>query len=366
VDNQDLRPFHDQFWALYHEISNDRDAKNYFWELKSWSDRVVSNPSAAQSEAMADEGKSLIGRGLHIVRERYGEKLQCLAQQAKWTLQKLSDDKYAQEMRDNLYEVREAIAGSVVQTLSQLRHIAMPLFREFIAELPLPKISGSNESMNYTFDNMILKGKELGMDDLSLYMKVSTKDLVELIISVRNVTINLADIHFSYERTSMPKFADQGVCSADIHIPKFRLRWVVREQEGKNKPPKFELADCTSTFDTVNVHIEQAKHKFIDQMVLGFFAGSIKTRAKASLEESLKKQADILSTKFDKFFIEQLTIPHPKPSSSSSGGGVFGSQYGSSWEGTAQQETQPSRPKYQAEQSSPERMQTNPEISQVY
>jgi len=262
---------------------------------------------------------SLIGRGVHIVRDRYGDSIQKLFKEAKGTLQELGDNKYSKEMKQEMWDFREAFSGSVLQTIGQLRYIALPVFREFIAKVPLPKISWADESSNYTIDNLTLRGKELGIEDISMYLKVSTTDLVELIVSVKDLNISLADIHFTYERTAMPKFSDEGICHAEIKIPKLVLRWTVKEQ-GKGRPPKFQFERMSTNFDTVNVHIDQAKHKFIDQVVLAFMSGKIKARAEASLEETLKKQADMLSAKFDKFFIEQLVIPSPSgPSPSAKG-----------------------------------------------
>jgi hypothetical protein len=262
-------------------------------------------------------------------------------------------------MKQEMWDFREAFSGSVLQTIGQLRYIALPVFREFIAKVPLPKISWEDESSNYTIDNLTLKGKELGIEDISMYLKVSTTNLVELIVSVRDLHINLSNIHFNYERTAMPKFSDEGICSAEIKIPKLVLRWTVKEQ-GKGRPPKFQFERMSNHFDTVNVHIEQAKHKLIDQVVLTFMSGKIKARAEASLEETLKKQADLLSAKFDKFFIEQLVIPSPSGPSPSAKG-VFA-------RGTQKEEHQESKePSTGDQQNKPTitQGQTSPRYSQI-
>jgi len=281
-------------------------------------DKVVKDPNAAQSQATVDEGLKLIERGTTLVTDKYGDKIRELIRQVKSDLQKLGQDKYSQEMKEGLKDARMAISGSVVGTLGQLRHIAMPLFKEFVAELPIPPITETTESSTYTIDHMTLKGKELGVDDLSIYLKLSTKDLVELVVTIRNLNVTVSDIHFTYERTSMPKFSDQGICSADISIPKMKLRWLVREHTSEGKPPRFEFDKLETRFDTVNVQIEEAKHKLIDKIILTFMSNTIKTKAQASLEENLKKQANTISDKFDKAFIQQLSIPPPKSSQDSS------------------------------------------------
>jgi len=278
-------------------------------------DTVVKNPNAAHSQQTVDEGLKLIEKGKTIVTEKYGDKIRDVLRQIKSELQQLGQDKYAREMKEGLKDVRSAISGSVIGTLGQLRHIALPLFKEFVAELPLPPITETTDSSTYTIDHMTLKGKELGVDDISLYLQLSTKDLVELIITVRSLNVTISDIHFTYERTSMPKFSDEGICSADISIPRLRLRWVVREHSAEGQPPKFEFDSVQTNFDTVNIRIEEAKHKLLDKLILGFMSTTIKTRAQASLEETLKKQANTLSESFDKVFIQQLTIPAPKDSS---------------------------------------------------
>jgi hypothetical protein len=370
VDNRDLRPLHDSFWNLYREISSNEDARNYFSELKDWADRVVGNTASANSEVVVDQGMSLIGRGVHIVRDRYGEKIEKLFKEAKWILEKLGENKYAQEMKQDIWEFREAFSGSLLQVVGQMRYIALPVLREFIAQLPLPKISHSDETTNYTIDNMYLKGKELRIEDVSLYLKVSTTDLLELIVSVRDLKLSLSDIHFTYERTAIPKFSDQGICSADIRIPKMVLRWTVKEQD-KGRPPRFQFEKMSTYFETVNINIEQAKHKLIDQVILTFMAGNIKASAQASLEESLKKQADLLSAKFDKFFIEQLVIPSPSgPAPSAKGVFTHGKkeehkesqEQPGTWEQQNQHQTQSKTQK----EASPVRYSQTAEVSPIH
>jgi hypothetical protein len=318
AQNVDIKGTQDKFWALYKDINSDQEAKNYFYELRTWMDHVVQNPTAAHSQETVDKGLKLIEQGKTIVTDKYGDKIRDVLREIKADVQALGQDRYAQEMKENLKDVRSAISGSVVGTLGQLRHIALPLFKEFVAELPLPPISETTDSSTYTIDHMTLKGKDLGLDDLSINLKLSTKDLVELVVTVKSLNLTISDIHFTYERTSLPKFSDQGICSADISIPRMRLRWHVTEHSAEGRPPRFEFDRVETNFDTVNIRIEEAKHKLLDKIILGFMSNTIKTRAQNSLEENLKKQANTISESFDKVFIQQLTIPPPKSSSDQS------------------------------------------------
>jgi hypothetical protein len=288
-----------------------------------------------------------------------------LLDKAKGFFTAMVHDKYADQiLHRDIPEFRQAISGSIVHSLGQLRYIAMPLLQGFAAEIPLPKIEGSTDSSHYTLDNIVLRGNQVSLDDMSLGLKVGLKDMFRMVLTVKNFKLSLSDFHFTYDKTSAPKWHDEGVVSAEVRMPRFKLAWAVKEErvhttattapkstaealamtatgpaaaalavpvaepastpeptvtsEHTSTPaPRLELEQVVARIRRLDIKLAEARHKTLDRMVLGLFAGAIRSRAQAALDDTLRRHADSLTEKFN-FFFEKAVIPPPRSSSSSS------------------------------------------------
>jgi hypothetical protein len=313
VPGKDLQAINGQFWSLYSRMNSDPQVQNFFYEMRQWGDNIVSNPAMARDSSQVDKCVDLLDQGDSLIREKYYDDLRSLCYELKEVFACMAQDKFSLQMKGSMMEFREAISGSIVQTLGQLRHVAIPLFKSAVVELPIPRIEGTTDTSKYTLDHMVIKGKELGLEDVSLQLKVGLKDMFRLVLKVKNLQFSVSEINFTYERTSMPKWHDQGVCSATLYMPKFKLRWYVREDKGQ--APHFEMDEIFCRIRRFDVSIEEANHKLLDKMIVGLFSGIARTRAENALNESLRKNGDQLTQKFNEFFIEKAVIPPPSSSS---------------------------------------------------
>jgi hypothetical protein len=313
VPGKDLQALNGRFWSLYSRLNSDPQVQNFFYEMRQWGDNIVNNPSAARDASQVDKCVDLLDQGDSLVREKYYDDMRSLFYELRDVFTCMAQDKYSLQMKEGMMQFREAISGSIVQTLGQLRHVALPLFKSLVVELPVPRIEGSTDTSNYTLDHMVIKGQELGLEDMSLQLKVGLKDMFRLVLKVKNLRLAVSEIAFTFERTSMPKWSDQGVCSSTLHMPKFKLQWSVREDPGQT--PHFELDEIHCRIRRFDLNIEEAKHKLLDKMIVGLFQGVARSKAENALNETLRKNGDLLTQKFNQFFIEKAVIPPPSSSS---------------------------------------------------
>jgi len=147
---------------------------------------------------------------------------------------------------------------------------------------------------------MILQGKEINLDDISVNFKFGLNDLITLIFKIRNVSGSIRNINFEYKSSGMFSWEDQGVISCDINSPYSKIKWIVRETP--NQPLRFELASTHAEISKFKINIEQAKHKILDKMATSMFSGAIRRRVQTEAENSLEKQGNQITNRVNEQF----------------------------------------------------------------
>jgi len=128
---------------------------------------------------------------------------------------------------------------------------------------------------------------------------------------VRNFGVVVDSMHFSFERTAAPKWADQGTCSADLKASDIYLEWAIHAT-GPN-PPRFKLDRVVVDISKFDVEVKEAGHKFIDQMIIGLFSEDLRLNAQKAVEDSLRHHSAFLTKSFDDFFVDQMFYLSPPP-----------------------------------------------------
>jgi len=246
---------------------------------------------------------------------KYGELLHEINTELKDLLKRLQQDKYAQVLTAEMTELRDVFSDSIFETLAQVRHLALPVIKELLRELHLPKIENQTDTSHYIIDNMILQGKEINLDDVSVNIKFGLKDLMKLEFEIKNIQGKIQGVNFTYDNFGALKWHDEGTFNCFLSVPKWKLKWIVKES--KNQPPQFFLGKIDGNINQFSLDIEQAKHKFVDQMIVAWFSGNIKKRTELEIEKAMREHAQIITEKFNQMFVmeqkeESLEKPQEK------------------------------------------------------
>jgi hypothetical protein len=307
----DLKRLQQRFWELYDQLYQNSEIQRLFYDLRDWSDQLVETPELAKKEEITSQGIDLVGNCVNLVRNQFGDQIKSVITDAKDVLLKFGDDVWSKRMKESWQNIRHAVSGSLIQTLSQLRHLVLPLFQTIDTRLPLPSIHQTTETFNYSLDKIVLRSKHIQLDDVTLHITMGLKELLRLSIHVKNFGVTVDSMHFSYERTAPPKWCDQGICSADLKASDIFLEWAVLATG--SQPPKFKLDRVVVDISKFDLDVKDAGHKFIDQMIIGLFSEDLCLNAQKAVEEALRHHASFLTKGFDDFFIDQMLYLSPPP-----------------------------------------------------
>jgi hypothetical protein len=182
--------------------------------------------------------------------------------------------------------------------VSQLRTFIVPLLISQLDSIPLPPVQGSNEEMDYYFDNMILDGKQIIPDQVDIHtqsdvsMKIhnlsASHSKSSAFITINNIKPQVSNVHFRFARKTFPKLSDEGVANVlvqgndgiTIHIGLDLMK------QGAENMFQFRLGEVRVDIDQLNIQIVSAKHDFL----LKLFSSVYQTRVKHLLEQKISEK----------------------------------------------------------------------------
>jgi len=300
VEKYDLRKLENNFWSLYNDMNTDPDARTFFHDLREWSNSIVDNPDSSESPEVTEQGKKLIDRAFFI-RRKYGRRVSDLVDQFKEVLDSFQADRYLSAYKEELQNMRDVTtSGSFIDTVSQFRHLALPIIKEMMQEIKLPQIEIKEKFGRITIDNLLLKIQEVSIDDIYVHFKFGMKDLMMAEVKIKNIQVKLQDVHFTYERTTTPQISDSGKLNCSIASRDWKMRMVLREDRGK--APYFEMSEAKAGIRKVKIDIVESQHKVLGSLMLPFINATLRKKASDAIEGTLKEHGEFITHKMNELF----------------------------------------------------------------
>jgi hypothetical protein len=329
VQKYDLRKLEDNFWSLYNEINNDQDASSFFYDLRQWSNSIVENPDSSENEQVIEEGKTLINRAFNI-RKKFGRKISNQIEEFKEVLDSLQADRYLSAYKEELQHFKDASSsGTFIDTVSQFRHLALPIIKEMMQDIKLQPIDIKESFGHITIDNLVLKIQEVSIDDIFVQLKFGMKDLMMAEVKIKNIQAKFQDVKFTYERTATPQISDSGVLNCFVASRDWKMKMVVREERGRT--PFFEMSEAKAGIRRFKIDIVESQHKVLNSLMLPFINAKLRKRAQDAIEGVLKEHGEFITHKMNELFSTSpfssqnfsplsfinLSVDNPQPKESS-------------------------------------------------
>jgi len=302
---RDFKEIQNKSLEFYGQLNQNEKIRQYFHDLKKWSDKLMDHPESVDEKEVIDTCKDLLDRGKNdLINEEQKKEMRKIFEEFKEILNSLQNNKYSKSFKEGFQEVQKAFSGSILQALSQTRILAVPILKGLLNEIPLPRIVGRNSDTSYTIDNLYLRGREITLDDINFKFKFGIKEVMQLVIKIRNIEAVIRSAHFTYFSIGIfNDYEDEGTFTCNLGAKKWKLKWII--QQDKNRPPMLRLADVDGGVDKLDIEIEEAKHKIIDRVALALFSGDLKRRTSDAAENSLRNYAQLITQKFNEFFLQK-------------------------------------------------------------
>jgi hypothetical protein len=142
-----------------------------------------------------------------------------------------------------------------LELINQMKALIVPLLKEHLRWVPLPRIEGSNETYDYWFDNVVFSAPDLVPDRIHIRMftegdfalnNLETENFVTLLkLSEEGIKTTLKDVHFWFRRKSFPKVEDSGMATAEFTGDGIKIDIVIAVRPGSERP--FNVSHSSSS-----------------------------------------------------------------------------------------------------------------------
>jgi hypothetical protein len=202
--------------------------------------------------------------------------------------------------RPSLYVTQESLA--------QFKKLLLPILQEGLANIPLPSISGSNDTYDWRLENIVFDSRGLlperfhlrFVSDLDLDShSVENKFFTEIHLKMTDIDMAFKNIKFYYYRKSIPSIEDSGIANCFIYGLKFALVWqLISEQD---KPIQFKLKEIMTYISDLNIEVIKSEHSIIDSIVTTFFPGYIKHQVTDSLIGAIRNTLEPFTNQLNEY-----------------------------------------------------------------
>jgi hypothetical protein len=276
---------------------------------------AVPQDQIARLDHIIQESDSLfIGLANHYVIWRLLEEIQLVSEAIRDDplRQKLAQDTRTFLSDFLIYDAmgKPQLNGEVVR---QLKFLVLPILRENLAYIPLPRIEGSNEKMDFWVENVILATSDILPDNVKIDVRSKTllnrpgmtgaaNTLVRL--SLDNVLVNLKDVRFWYRKKTFPKMTDEGFVDVFITGSGIRVRLdLMADFAQASQGSIFTVQNVKVNTDRVKIKIHESKHDFLYSVVLALFKGRVRREIQLKAEESIRSNFARINAALSRFYL---------------------------------------------------------------
>jgi len=314
--------FKKEFWSLWQDIRNDKQANSFFSDLRSFVNDSIDNPERFKKDSEREKLQKFVDRAFNLLNRKssqYGERFNDLwdnlydmfdyasgqTADLQYRLNKFASDLVTDSQgRPSLYVTQDS--------LNQFKKILIPIMQEGLANIPLPKLYGSNETYDWSLEDITFDSRGIlpehfflrVVSDLNLDSKTDdNKFYTQLQMKIENIDMAFKGVKFYYLRKSLPSIEDHGIADCFVRGLKFGLTWqLISEQD---KPIRFKLSEVKTRIDDLEINVLESDHSIIDSLITTFFPGYIKDQVASSLVGTIRASLEPFSYQLNDYFKKQ-------------------------------------------------------------
>jgi len=307
-----LRPVLENLKKFYAVISRDPRAVAFFREGKVTLNEAFRQPDAFNEPANRQKMGRLIDQCRAIMSDpRYSSYWKDILDQISDVIRGFKDDEVSQELGDAIRNFISDMTsdangrvsiGALQDSIVQMKSLFLPVILKQLEAIPIARMEGSNEKMDYVVDHIILSAYDVLPEMIRLnFLTVVNVDMKELAtdhakarmrLDIKNIRSHLRDIHFKFNRKTFPKLEDEGKADIDLYGEglSMGIEWEISsENREADKPIHFVVKNVDVSVDQVAVTVKEAKHPTMDRIGIKLLSGKVRRQVEAKTREYLEK-----------------------------------------------------------------------------
>lgn len=320
-----LSPLRKRLGNVWESIRNDQEISDFFAQFREMITTTLEEPEKQETHILDSQINKFYERARFIFQKKqFRDDWLFVISELRSLVKRFRQDPSVRNIASDVAGLRKEIFLNkkgdldlqvLRESLPALRNVLVPTLTSSINKIPIPPIKSDTEKYLFEASNVNFSATDLLPETLMIKLNnlvrfdfsgvgMDRLDSV-LIVSLKDFHSHLEDVHFHYERKTMPTITDSGVVDIDVTGTSVKLRWRIEYSEGRLQ---FLLEDVRCRMTDLNINVKEANHSFLDKIVLRYFNTTIKNRMVHSMEQTLREKLQKISidTKKNESILDQV------------------------------------------------------------
>jgi len=313
-----------QIKVFYNIWTTDPEVTQLYHDLQTFFEDAMTHPDTLDSEELKRRGNELIDRIWNLVNSRkYKMKFGMVFDSIRILITSIQYDSSTQDLSEKFKKLgmdffmdQKGVPDLFVlqDSITQMKHLLVPLLIKQLENVPVPKIEGSTDTMEFCIENLAFSAGELLPEKfhvktkgdllLNLQKLEADKLLTKIYLNADHIKPIFRNVKFHYKRKKFPKIEDWGIADVDFTTGGgvfVKINWELK-QKG-DKPLSAQLTHVKVSIDKMEIHIKDAsKHETLDKMAVTLFAGTLKKTLAQELVNQIVAAVNPVSDQINDFF----------------------------------------------------------------
>jgi len=315
--------FYIQTYNFYARLYNDKAARRYLHDLRSFASEAVHDSKQLTSEKTSKTGKEIIARGRQLVQ---GNRYKAMFNKYlhSWTklLNNFANDSLVNDFRDQLRKFAADFAldskgrpdiYALQESLGQVKTFIYPVLMKQLENMQVAKINGASDSYDWSVDHLSVGIANFVPESFDLrtknHLKMNVKDLevgqnnTQVVLDIKALKPHFNDVKFWYRRKSFPHIEDSGTVDVDLSAgegTRIKVIWKIKSKH--NRPYAFSLMEVKCVVDKIDIKIKNAQHDILDRIAASVFTQGIKHEIANGIVNAIVDVLHPLNDSMNKWF----------------------------------------------------------------
>jgi len=326
-----VQPFFDNAFEMVRLIVKDAALRQYFKDVRDYIYEGFDNPiifdDDARMKALAKRGRVLFKNiQLHDYTQRTLE-------EGRFIITAIRNDpvatRFASDLNRLMHDVFLDPNGTPTlktEALAALKDIFIGMFMDELKYIPVPRIAGSNESMEYAIDSMNLTLFDLLPEEVEFKQKGKmvmhpvhigttksnvSENTAHFVVKIHKRTIKIDNIHYAFSRLKTPRISDRGIANLEIRDG-IHIKLYVTAQFGAKYSRYFQVTNVVARCGKVKLRIVDSRHKGLLRLAKPIITGQMRKKFVTGVQDGVYEQVGLLESRMQRL-IENLGMRTGRP-----------------------------------------------------
>ncbi|KAF2724629.1 hypothetical protein K431DRAFT_194268, partial [Polychaeton citri CBS 116435] len=268
---------------IYRDADRDPELKGWFKDLNSYIRRCLQEQGYILQDASNEEGSRLYDKGEFLLRDRYRNHTDRIADEFKFLADQFDQDPqnkaFGNAMQKLFLDLGNDENGKPTfkpHLIKDLTEVILPAFFENIRYIPIPRIEYSDPMIDAVVENLVVEGDnlapnvlEFGSDNYWRWGRksIQNKNKNKVMLSVSGVQCDLRDVsYYVKKKEGFPGITDKGVMDVFLGGTGLSFKVAMETADKSDKEHFFKINAVNVDIKNMNIKLKQSNHKLLFAM----------------------------------------------------------------------------------------------------